>query len=246
MMASDTFGYDRAITIFAPDGRLYQVEYANEAVRRGTPAIGVKSKEGVILVVQKKATSKLEDISYLHKIFKVDEHVGVAISGLHADGRRLVDYARLVAQWNRLTYDEKISIKSLTKTICDLEQYYTQHAFARPFGVALLIAGFDDTGPQLYSTGASGSYWGWMATSIGSGSENAQEYLQKNYKKDLTLEEAWILGFKALEAATKEALTMETVEAAQIDAKTKMFRELTKDEIKKYLKQIQKEKESEE
>lgn len=240
MMASDSFGYDRAITIFAPDGRLYQVEYANEAVRRGTPAIGIKSAEGVILVVQKKATSKLEDIRYLHKIFKIDDHIGVAISGLHADGRRLVDYARLVAQWNRLSYDEKISIKSLTKTICDLEQYYTQHAFARPFGVALLIAGVDETGTQLYSTGASGSYWGWKATAIGSGSEEAQEFFQKNYKEGISLEEAWQLGLQALEKATKEKLTVETVEAAQIDTKTKQFKQLSEAEIENLLKLLKK------
>ena len=233
MMPQESFGYDRAITIFAPDGRLYQVEYANEAVRRGTPAVGVKSPDGVVLVVQRRLSSKLEDPRFVHKIFKVDEHIGVAISGLHADARRLIDYARVVAQWNRLSFGEPILISALTKQIGDLEQYYTQHAFARPFGVAMLIGGVDDA-PRLYSTGASGSYWGWRATAIGSGAEDAQAFLEKNYKKDLSLDDAIILAIKTLRVAYKDKLNPELMEITVIETKDKVYKSLEVDKIKKY------------
>ena len=233
MMPQESFGYDRAITIFAPDGRLYQVEYANEAVRRGTPAIGVKSPDGVVLVVQRRLSSKLEDSRFVHKIFKVDDHIGVAISGLHADARRLIDYARVVAQWNRLNFGEPILIAALTKQIGDLEQYYTQHAFARPFGVAMLIGGVDDA-PRLYSTGASGSYWGWRATAIGSGAEDAQAFLEKNYKKDLSLDDAIILAIKALRVAYKDKLNPDLMEISVIGTQDKEYKTLEPNEIKKY------------
>jgi len=240
MIPQESLGYDRAITIFAPDGRLYQVEYANEAVKRGTPAVGVKVRDGVILAALKKASSKLEDVRYLHKIYRVDEHIGAAISGLHADGRRLIDYARVVAQWHRLNYDDPIPIKMLTKYIGDLEQYYTQHAFARPFGVALIIAGVD-TQPQLYSTGASGSYWGWKATVIGSGSDVAQDYLEKHYKADLTLSDAIILALSALSKAAREALDPLYVDVAIVTTEKKVYEEIPKEKIKEYLSKLPKE-----
>ncbi|MGQ4833048.1 MAG: archaeal proteasome endopeptidase complex subunit alpha [Candidatus Asgardarchaeia archaeon] len=237
MIPQESLGYDRAITIFAPDGRLYQVEYANEAVKRGTPAIGLKCKDGVIFATYKRTSSKLEDPRYLHKLFKIDDHIGVAISGLHADGRRLVDYARVVAQWHKLSYDEPAPVKLVTKQIGDLEQYYTQHAFARPFGVALIIGGVDSK-PELYSTGASGSFWGWKAIAIGAGSDSAQSFLEKNYKFDLDLNDAIKLALKALQKAVKEKMDPILVDVATVSIAEKQYKELPKDEIKKILSKI--------
>ncbi|MEM4699491.1 MAG: archaeal proteasome endopeptidase complex subunit alpha, partial [Candidatus Nezhaarchaeales archaeon] len=171
MFAPPGLGYDRAITVFSPDGRLFQVEYALEAVRRGWTTLGVKCVEGVVLAVEKKKILPLVDPSSMEKIWKIDEHVGVAYAGLASDGRVLIDRARVEAQINRLIYDEPIDIEMLTRRISDLKQLYTQHAGVRPFGVSFLIAGVDKTGPKLFMTEPSGAYAGYYATAIGAGSQ---------------------------------------------------------------------------
>jgi len=231
-------GYDQAITIFSPDGRLFQVEYAVEAVRRGTSAIGVKVKEGVVLAVEKRLTSSLMEISSVTKIYVIDEHVGAAIAGLHADARRLIDYARVQAQINRLYYEEPITIEDLTRAICDLKQNYTQFSGVRPFGVALLIAGVDVTGPRLFSTHPSGAYWEWQATAIGRNEERAREYLEKNYKSNLTINQATKLAINALKTTMEEELKPENIEIAQTLVKTKKFEILPIKKVENILKEI--------
>ncbi|MBI2079451.1 archaeal proteasome endopeptidase complex subunit alpha [Candidatus Micrarchaeota archaeon] len=136
--------YDRAITVFSPDGRLFQVEYAKEAVKRGATAIGLVAKDVVALVAYKATHSKLSVPESLRKIFDIDAHIAVTASGLIADARRLVDVARVDAQRHRLTYNEPATIESIARSACDLMQVYTQYGGIRPFGVSLLIAGVDD------------------------------------------------------------------------------------------------------
>jgi len=138
-------GYDRAITVFSPDGRLYQVEYAIETVRRGTLAIGIKSKDGVILAVEEKPR-KLQNAEVTQKIFQVDDHIGVAAAGYIPDARSQVDNARFFAQSNRMIYDEPVEVESVAKHLADQCQQFTQYAGVRPFGVALIIAGVDRSG----------------------------------------------------------------------------------------------------
>ena len=228
-------GYDRAITIFSPDGRLFQVEYAMEAVKRGTTIIGVKVKEGVVLTAEKRSTTPLIDSETLDKIYVIDEHVGAAIAGLHADARRLIDYARVQAQINRLYYEEPITIEQLTKVICDLKQNYTQFAGVRPFGVALLIAGVDATGPRLFSTHPSGAYWEWQATAIGRGAQRVNDILEKEYKKEFSLDEAIKLALKSLKEVAEKELEPDNVELAVASIENKVFEKMRKDEISKWL-----------
>ncbi|MEX2702539.1 MAG: archaeal proteasome endopeptidase complex subunit alpha [Candidatus Baldrarchaeota archaeon] len=228
-------GYDQAITIFSPDGRLFQVEYAVEAVRRGTSAIGVKVKEGVVLAVEKRLTSSLMEINSVTKVYVIDEHVGAAIAGLHADARRLIDYARIQAQINRLYYEEPITIEQLTKAVCDLKQNYTQSAGVRPFGVALLIAGVDATGPRLFSTHPSGAYWEWQATAIGRGAQRVNDMLEKEYKKEFSLDEAIKLALKSLKEIAEKELEPDNVELAVATIENKVFEKMRKDEISKWL-----------
>nr|MDO8044609.1 archaeal proteasome endopeptidase complex subunit alpha [Candidatus Baldrarchaeota archaeon] len=228
-------GYDQAITIFSPDGRLFQVEYAVEAVRRGTSAIGVKVKEGVVLAVEKRLTSSLMEINSVTKVYVIDEHVGAAIAGLHADARRLIDYARVQAQINRLYYEEPITIEDLTRAICDLKQNYTQFSGVRPFGVALLIAGVDATGPRLFSTHPSGAYWEWQATAIGRGAQRVNDMLEKEYKKELSLDEAIKLALKSLKEVAEKELEPDNVELAVASIENKVFEKMRKDEISKWL-----------
>jgi len=228
-------GYDQAITIFSPDGRLFQVEYAVEAVRRGTSAIGVKVKEGVVLAVEKRLTSSLMEINSVTKVYVIDEHVGAAIAGLHADARRLIDYAREQAQINRLYYEEPITIEDLTRAICDLKQNYTQFSGVRPFGVALLIAGVDATGPRLFSTHPSGAYWEWQATAIGRGAQRVNDMLEKEYKKEFSLDEAIKLALKSLKEIAEKELEPDNVELAVATIENKVFEKMRKDEISKWL-----------
>lgn len=215
MFAQPGKGYDMAITQFSPEGRLFQVEYAIEAVRRGTTALVCKNKNSVVLAVEKKH-SKLQEPWGSEKIFKIDDHIGIAISGLTADARVLIDKARIQAQVNLLSYDEKISVKDATLHICEYKQAYTQNAGVRPFGVSFLIGGIDANGPSIYLTDPSGASWGYKAQAIGSGATEARAFLEENYKDNLTDEELILLPIKALNELMGDELTPNTYEIATI------------------------------
>ncbi|NIA10229.1 MAG: archaeal proteasome endopeptidase complex subunit alpha [Nitrospiraceae bacterium] len=224
--------YDRAITVFSPDGRLFQVEYAREAVKRGTTTVGLKFKDGVVLLVDRRITSRLVEPSSIEKIFTIDEHIGCATSGLVADARVLVDRARVEAQVNRITYDEKIQVKTLVKKICDFKQTYTQYGGVRPFGTAFLIGGVDEDGPRLFVTDPSGAMMEYKATAEGNGRDAAVEYLEKNYKlteKDEAIE----LGLRALYEATDKKLEKDAIEIGVV-TKKENFRIFNEKECGKY------------
>jgi proteasome alpha subunit len=196
--------YDRAITVFSPDGRLFQVEYAREAVKRGTTTVGLKFKDGVVLIVDKRIASRLMEPKSIEKIFQIDEHIGCATSGLVADARVLVDNARVTAQVSKITYDERISVEMLVKKICDYKQNYTQYGGVRPFGTALLVAGVDDQGVHLFETDPSGALVSYKAGSIGAGRNVVMEVFEEQYQEGMEMEEALVLGLRALKKATEE------------------------------------------
>lgn len=228
--------YDRSITMFNPEGRLYQVEYATEAVRHGPLAVGVKAVDGVALAGEKRPPHPLADLDSLKKLLLIDDHVGTAIAGLHADARKLIDQARVQAQINRLSYDEPISIQSLVVSICDTKQAYTQYGGARPFGVSLLLAGIDDHGPQLYTTDPSGSFWGWKAAAIGKEADVVRDYFKDHYKPNIKIDAALDLAlsglFRSEDMATLDvAEKSKTVEIGMIDTTDKMFKILSNDEV---------------
>ncbi len=227
-------GYDRAITIFSPDGRIYQVEYAFEAVRRGWTTIGIKSKAGAAVVVEKRKISPLIDSSTIQKIFKVDDHIGVTFAGIASDGRVLIDYARVIALQHKFLYDEPIPIEYLAKQICDIKQAYTQHAGVRPFGVAIIFAGIDYKGPQLFMTEPSGRYMSYYAVALGERSQIVTEYLEKNYKYELSLKETIKLGIDALQKAIEEKLLPENLEIGYISVEDKVFRIASIEEISSF------------
>ena len=210
-------GYDRTITMFSPDGRLYQVEYAREAVKRGTTAVGIKCRSGVVLLVDKRVGSRLLEPSSIEKIFKIDEHIGVASSGLVGDARALVERARVEAQSNRITYGEPIDVETLAKKLCDHMQTYTLFGGARPYGTALLLAGVDIGSDgkahyRLFETDPSGTLLEYMATGIGIGRQAVMKLFEEEYKEGLSAEEAVLLGLKALYTATEGKFDMNTVE----------------------------------
>ena len=209
-------GYDRAITVFSPDGRLYQVEYAREAVKRGTTAVGIKAKDGVVLIVDKRVSSKLLEASSIEKIFKIDEHIGVASSGLVGDARALVDRARIECQINRVSYDEPIEVEALAKKLCDHMQTLTQYGGIRPYGTALLIAGVSDGECRLFETDPSGTLLEYKATGIGIGRPAAMKVFEEEYNPESEVKDVILLGLKALHSATEGKFDVDTVEIGVI------------------------------
>jgi proteasome alpha subunit len=199
--------YDRAITVFSPDGRLFQVEYAREAVKRGTTTVGMKFSDGGVLIVDKRVSSRLVEPGYR---------------------------ARLDAQINEITYNEKIQIKTLVKRICDFKQTYTQYGGVRPFGTALLIAGVDKTGPRLFSTDPSGALMEYKANSEGAGRTGAMAYFEEKYTEGLNLEDAVDLGVKAMHKGTEGKLNPDAIEIGIVQKDVK-FHILSPEETKSYV-----------
>lgn len=227
--------YDRGITIFSPDGRLYQVEYAREAVKRGTASLGVRAEDGVVLAVDKRIRSPMLEGDSVEKLHKVDNHIGVASAGHVADARQLIDLARRNAQVNRLRYDEPIGVESLTKGVTDHIQQYTQVGGARPFGVSLIIGGVENGTPRLYETDPSGTPYEWRALAIGAGRADIQEYLEDEYDSELTIDEAVELALAALDVATDDGLEADGVGVATVDAESNQYIQLTNEEIAEYI-----------
>ncbi len=222
--------YDRGITIFSPDGRLYQVEYAREAVKRGSASVGVRTDEGLVLAADRQTRSPLIEPDSIEKIHSVDDHLAIASAGHVADARQLVDFARRQAQVERLRYDQPTDVESLTKEVTDHIQQYTQTGGARPFGVALLVAGFEGDRPRLFETDPSGTPYEWQAVAIGNGSEAAREHLESAYHDGLDLENGVALAIAALQE-TNEELTPGGVEIATLETETKGIRRLTPAEL---------------
>jgi proteasome alpha subunit len=223
-------GYDRAITVFSPDGRLYQVEYAIETVRRGTLAVGIKAADGVVLAVEEK-TRKLQSQTTAQKIFQVDEHIAVAAAGYIPDARVQVDQARRIAQSNRLVYDEPAEVETIARRIADICQQFTQYAGVRPFGVSLIIAGVDRNGPAIYLTDPSGTYLGYEAVAIGAGSDQVMEFLEQNYQPNKKLAEACVLAIEVIYTVSEDKSGIKHIKIAVVDAATKKMRFLTEKEI---------------
>lgn len=239
-------GYDRAITVFSPDGRLFQVEYAREAVKRGTTSIGIKCSEGIVLAVDKRTTSNLVEATSIEKIFKIDEHIGAATSGLVADARALVERARVEAQINKITYSEPIRVDSLSKKLCDMLQMYTQNGGVRPFGSALIIGGVYDGSCKLFETDPSGALIEYKATAIGSGRSAAMDIFEDQYKDDMNLNDAIKLALTAINEATEHETTANNVEIAVIKCGEEVYTKLSQEEVQTFIDEVVSKEESEE
>ncbi|EFJ52696.1 20S proteasome alpha subunit E [Volvox carteri f. nagariensis] len=235
--------YDRGVNTFSPEGRLFQVEYALEAIKLGSTAIGICTKEGVVLAVEKRVTSPLLEPSSIEKIMEIDEHMACAMSGLTADAKTLIDHARadtqcftpMQSQQHRFSYNEPMPVESTTQSLCDLALQFGEGSdegggMSRPFGIALLIAGWDDNGPSLYHTDPTGTYIKYSAKAIGSGSEGAQTSLEEalKAKPDMTLAEAEVLALSTLKQVMEEKVTATNVDVARVAPKYHIF---TEDEV---------------
>jgi len=218
--------YDRGVNTFSPEGRLFQVEYAIEAIKLGSTAVGMQTKDGCVLAVEKRLTSPLLDPTSVEKIAEIDSHVGAAMSGLVADARTLVEHARVEAQNHTFTYDEPMGVEALTQAVCDLALSFgegsdgdSKKRMSRPFGVALLLAGYDSMdGPQLFFSDPSGTFVRYKAKAIGAGSEGAQSNLEESYSETMTLEETENLALSTLKEVMEEKISTDNIELARVTA----------------------------
>jgi proteasome alpha subunit len=229
--------YDRAITVFSPDGRLFQVEYAMELVNRGATILAIRCAGGVVIGAEE-TIDPLEESEYSWKIFKIDDHVGAAIVGLSSDARILIDQARIHAQSNKLTYDEPIDTEVVTKRICDVKQLYTQHAGVRPFGVSMIFAGVDKSGSRVFGTHPSGTYRGYKARTEGAGRETVFNILKEEYKEEIGLKDCTKLVVKCLFKALEARQLPPRIKVAVIPADTKKMEILGDEKVEGIMKDL--------
>jgi len=230
-MLPEYMGYDRTIAVFSPDGRLFQVEYAREAVKRGTTCIGIVFKGGVLFATVKPTTSLMVSDS-LEKIFQLDDHSGTVASGLLADARVLANQARVRAQIHRITYEESIDIWNLARIVADRMQISTLYAGLRPYGVSFLIGGIDKTGTHLIEADPSGMLYEWFAYAIGRGAAVANKILKQKWKADMTEKDALNVALDIISKTEKERGEAKA-DIAVIRIDDKKFRKLSEDQIKK-------------
>jgi len=235
-MPHQLMGYDRAITMFSPDGRLLQVEYAKKTVRQGSTAIGMVCKDGVLLVADKRIVEKLIIPESVEKIFKMDDHIGATASGILSDARVLIERGQVKAQQHSVTYDSPVDTITIVKEICALQQICTQSAGLRPFGVSILVAGIDRDGPKLFETDPTGIYFQYQATAIGEGEPEVEEILNKEYNPNLTIEEGFNLALSALMKVLGKEFSTQRIDAAYIKTDEKKLIQLTKDKLDKICK----------
>ena len=231
MMASR--GYDMTPTMYSPDGRIYQVEYAIETVKRGTLAIGISSKEGVIMAVEEKPRT-LQTSNITQKIFQVDYHIGVAAAGYIPDARVQVDGARFFSQGNRMTYDESVEVGTVAKHLADQAHQFTQYGGVRPNGVSMIIAGIDQKGESIYVTDPSGTYVQFSAIAIGAGSDDVNAFLEEHYKEDLSLEDAASLAIAAINLKAEAKDGVNNIKMAKITTESKIFEKVSESDLQNY------------
>ena len=231
MMASR--GYDMTPTMYSPDGRIYQVEYAIETVKRGTLAIGVKTKQGVIMAVEEKPRA-LQTSNITQKIFQVDFHIGVAAAGYIPDARVQVDNARLFSQGNKMTYDESVEVATVAKHLADQSHQFTQYSGVRPNGVALIIAGVDQKGESIYVTDPSGTYVQYAAIAIGAGSDEVNSFLEKYYNEELNLDDAAALAIAAINLKAEQKEGLSHIKMAKVTSEKKTFEKVSESDLQTY------------
>lgn len=235
-MQHQAMGYDRAATMFSPEGHLLQVEYAEKTVRLGSSSIGLTCKDGVVIVADKRIRDKLIAPESASKIFEIDDHIIATAAGLLSDARILVDQAQVLAQQNRVAYGSPIEPISVIRMIADKMQMFTQYGGARPFGVAVLLAGVNKGKMHLYSSDVTGNYHAYKANAIGENDEKIKEELRSEYKEDITIEEGIKLCFKIFKGIQEKNFDVNRFDVAFIKTGSERFESIQGEDLKKYAK----------
>lgn len=232
-------GYDRHITIFSPEGRLYQVEYAFKAVKAaGLTSIGVRGKDSVCVVTQKKVPDKLIDPKSVTHLYKITKYIGVLVTGMMADAKSLVTKARSTAADFRFTYGYEVPVDYLAKQMADQAQVYTQHAYMRPLGVSSILIAFDEeVGPQLFKTDPAGYYVGYKATAAGAKEQEAINFLEKKMKNNpsFSYEDTVQTAIAALQAVLSEDFKATEIEVGVVKSDDTAFKVLSVEEVEEHL-----------
>ncbi len=234
-MQHQMMGYDRAATMFSPDGHILQVEYAEKTVRLGSASIGMVCKDGVVIVADKRIKDKLIVPESVNKVYEIDEHIASSAAGILSDARVLVERAQLIAQQHRVTYDSPIDMESVIKEVANIMQTFTQYPGARPFGVSIMLAGVNSE-PGLFVSEVTGNYTAYMATAIGENDERLKEELRKRYKEDMTIEEGIKLSLKIFKEVLGKNFDGERFDIGYVEKSNKKLKRISGEKLKKYLK----------
>lgn len=234
-MQNQVMGYDRAATMFSPDGHLLQVEYAEKTVRLGSSSIGFVCSDGVVIIADRRTRDKLIVEESANKIYEIDEHIMVSVAGIMSDARVLIERAQLISQQHRVTYDSAIDVESVIKEVCNLKQMSTQYGGLRPFGVAIMMAGLSGNKSKLFVSEVTGNYFGCKASAIGENDEKIKEMLREEYKQGMNIEEAIKLGLKVFKKVLGKNFDIGRFDVGYVTIKERKLKRLKEEELKKYL-----------
>lgn len=223
-MQHQAMGYDRAATMFSPEGHLLQVEYAEKTVRLGSSSIGMTCSDGVFILADRRINDKLITPKSANKIYEIDEHIVASVAGIVSDARILVEKAQVLAQQHRVTYDSAIEPELIIKEISNTKQQFTQYGGARPFGVSIMLAGINGKKPELYVSDVTGNYFGYYTNAIGEDDNKIKEKLREEYKKDLTIKQGIKLALKIFEEIQGKGFNLEKFELSYIEKDGKLQR----------------------
>jgi len=233
-MQHQMMGYDRAATMFSPEGHILQVEYAEKTVRLGSASIGMVCKDGMVIVADKRIKDKLLIPESTNKVYEIDEHITGSAAGILSDARILIERAQLISQQHRVTYDSPIDTESVIKEIANVMQAFTQYPGARPFGVSIMVGGIN-TEAKLFASDVTGNYVGYKAIAIGENDEKIKEQLRKNYREEMTIEEGIKLSLKIFKDILGKNFNAERFDVGYIEKNNKKLKRISGDRLKKYL-----------
>lgn len=225
-------GYDRAATMFAPDGHILQVEYAEKTIRLGSASIGIVCKDGVVIVSDRRQKDKLVIEESANKINEIDEHIMAVSAGISSDARVIIDKARVLAQQHRVTYDSEPNTESIVKEVADMKQQFTQYGGARPFGVALMFGGYNGSA-QLYVTDVTGNYLQYKANAIGENDDKIKSKLREKYRQDMTTKDGIKLALEIFKEVLGEDFDIGRFDAGVIK-EDKRIKKLSGKELDSY------------
>ncbi len=235
-MQHQVMGYDRAATMFSPDGHLLQVEYAEKTVRLGSACIGIVCIDGAVIVADRRVKDRLIVSESASKVYEIDDHIQGAVAGLLSDARILIERAQLVAQQHRITYDTEADVELIIKEIANIKQQFTQYGGARPFGVSVMIAGVSNKTPKLYASDVTGNYFSYKAVAIGENDERIKEDLRKEYREEITIEESIKLCLKIFKEILGKNFDLARFDVGFVPLTEKKLQKISGEALKKYMK----------